>query len=283
MQLRRFEGVADFLDSAGSFLAAREAENNLIFGVCSNIRLQPALFADQPPRFAVVTDSGDNVIAATLHTPPFDQVLSAIDDLGAVDLLVDALEGPLPGVLGQPAPAERFASRWSRRNGQSFRLALAERIFRLTRVVPPRASDGSWRLAEPRDRDLLMDWIEAFGLEAVPEDPPPPDLGAVADRWIARIGRSAYLWQDPAGRVASLVGVGGETPHGIRIGPVYTPPELRGRGYASNLTSAASQDQLDLGRRFCFLFTDLANPTSNKIYRQIGFEPVCDMNLYRFG
>jgi predicted GNAT family acetyltransferase len=75
----------------------------------------------------------------------------------------------------------------------------------------------------------------------------------------------------------------GETPHGIRIGPVYTPPQMRGRGYASNLTAAASQDQLDAGRRFRFLFTDLANPTSNKIYRQIGDEPVCDVDQYGFG
>jgi predicted GNAT family acetyltransferase len=64
---------------------------------------------------------------------------------------------------------------------------------------------------------------------------------------------------------------------------VYTPPERRDRGYASNLTAAASQDQLDNGRQLCFLFTDLANPTSNRIYRQIGYEPVCDVNLYRFG
>jgi hypothetical protein len=80
----------------------------------------------------------------------------------------------------------------------------------------------------------------------------------------------------------SVVGAGGETPNGIRIGPVYTPPEVRNRGYASALTAAASADQLARGRRFCFLFTDLANPTSNKIYQAIGYEPVCDMDQYRF-
>lgn len=63
---------------------------------------------------------------------------------------------------------------------------------------------------------------------------------------------------------------------------MYTPPELRGRGSASALVAAANQAQLDAGRRFCFLFTDLANPTSNKIYRDIGYEPVCDVDEYRF-
>ena len=78
------------------------------------------------------------------------------------------------------------------------------------------------------------------------------------------------------------MGFGGPTPNGIRIGPVYTPPELRGRGYASALTAQVSQLQLDRGKRFCFLYTDLANPTSNAIYRRIGYERVCDSRELAF-
>jgi predicted GNAT family acetyltransferase len=37
------------------------------------------------------------------------------------------------------------------------------------------------------------------------------------------------------------------------------------------------------GRRFCFLFTDLGNPTSNHIYQEIGYRPVADVDVYRFG
>lgn len=282
MQLHRFDRASDFLAAAGAFLEAREAEHNLIFGICSGIRANPQLFAEDPPHFAVVTNHVGAVVAATLRTPPFQQVLSQVDDLAAVEILVDGLSGPLPGVLGPKEAAARFAELWARRSGQAVSLGVSERIFRLTRVVPPRLADGSWRLAEPRDRGVLMDWIDAFRREAVPDDPEPPDLGAIADRWITRSGRTAYLWED-GGRVVSWVGVSGETPHGIRIAPVYTPPQLRARGYASNLTAAASQDQLDSGRQFCFLYTDLANPTSNKIYRAIGYEPVCDVDQYRFG
>ena len=72
------------------------------------------------------------------------------------------------------------------------------------------------------------------------------------------------------------------TRNGIRIGPVYTPPGLRGRGYASNLVAEASQAELDAGRRFVFLFTDAANPTANKIYQDIGYEPVTDIDEYAF-
>ncbi len=68
----------------------------------------------------------------------------------------------------------------------------------------------------------------------------------------------------------------------MRVGPVYTPPELRGRGYASAITAAATQRILASGRRFCFLYTDLANPTSNSIYQQIGYRPVTDITIWRF-
>jgi predicted GNAT family acetyltransferase len=88
------------------------------------------------------------------------------------------------------------------------------------------------------------------------------------------------LWEHD--EPVSLAGYGGPTPSGIRIGPVYTPPELRGRGYATVLTAELSRLLLQGGRRFCFLFTDLANPTSNSIYQRIGYRPVADVNQWAF-
>jgi predicted GNAT family acetyltransferase len=79
----------------------------------------------------------------------------------------------------------------------------------------------------------------------------------------------------------SLVGHSEPTTTGIRIGPVYTPPDRR-RGYASNLVAALSRWQLEDGYRACFLFTDLANPTSNKIYTEIGYIRVCDAAEHAF-
>ena len=270
--------------AAGPFLGAHEAENNLLFGISSAIRVDPELFADDPPQFATVADDAGLTMAATLRTPPHNQVLSWVEDLGAVDALVETLRtAPLPGVLGPTTAAARFASRWTDATGQASWVEVAERIFRLSRVVPPDSpTPGSWRLAEPRDHELIARWVVDFLSEAMPEAPPIPDPSATADRWIAGAGRLGYLWQD-GDAVVSMVGASGETPHGIRIGPVYTPPDRRRRGYASSLTAAASGDQLERGRRFCFLFTDLANPTSNKIYRAIGYEPVCDVDQVRFG
>ena len=230
-----------------------------------------------------MTDPAGRVVAASLRTPPHNQVLSQLEDADAVDVVVDALANEsLPGVLAPTEVVGRFLARWTERTRQTAHLEVAERIFRLERVIPPeRPAAGSWRWAEPGDREQIADWVAAFSAEALPEQPPVEDALEVADRWIAGINRTLYLWEDD-GRTVSLVGAGGETPNGIRIGPVYTPPEARGRGYATSLTAAASADQLARGRRFCYLFTDLANPTSNAIYQAIGYEPVCDMDQYRF-
>jgi predicted GNAT family acetyltransferase len=282
IEVHRLNDVEAFLSRAGAFLEEREAEHNLLFGICASIRVTPELY-DGPPGFWVVTDGDSRVLAASLRTPPYNQVLSEVDDPAVPDALADALaDEPLPGVLGPSEAAARFVRRWTAITGTRARRLLAERIFSLDRVVPPaRPAPGTWRLASAREREQVADWLVAFVTEAMPEDPPLPDPLGAADRWIAGIGRTLYLWEDD-GAVVSLVGAGGETPHGIRIGPVYTPPEARGRGYATALTAAASQDQLDRGRRFCFLFTDLANPTSNRIYQEIGYRPVRDVDLYRF-
>ncbi|MDQ3688518.1 MAG: GNAT family N-acetyltransferase [Chloroflexota bacterium] len=283
LTVQHHAAVDEFLAAAGAFLEEHEAENNLLFGISSAIRVTPELFADEAPRFATVADDAGRILAATLRTPPHNQVLSWTDDMDAVDALVEALrDEPLPGLLAHTHAARRFASGWTDVTGQSAEIAVAERIFRLTSVVPPdRPASGTWRMAESRDRDLIAHWVVAFSEEAVPESPFIPDPVAIAELWIQRAGRIAYLWDD-GGVVVSMVGAGGETPNGIRIGPVYTPPAYRGRGYASSLTAAVSTNQLQRGRRFCFLFTDLANPTSNKIYQAIGYEPVCDVDQIRF-
>jgi predicted GNAT family acetyltransferase len=136
------------------------------------------------------------------------------------------------------------------------------------------------RRANAGDRELLARWIAAFSAEAGTEPVEPHEW---ADRSLAADPalRGIYLWED-GGVVVSLAGYTGPTRHGMRLGPVYTPPELRGHGYASAVTAALTQMLLDGGRRFCSLFTDLANPTSNKIYQEIGYRPVVDVDIYAF-
>lgn len=277
-RLQRFAEVRDFLDSAGAFLAAREAEHNLILGICSNLIEMPETSAG-PPYLAVVS-AGDAVVGVAMQTPPRRLVLSEIDDPEAIPMLVaDTLDRDLPAVMGPVEHVRAFVEVWTSRGGPAAHLEGSERIFRLTAVRPPRPVGGGPRAAVAGDRALVAAWIEAFMREAI-GDVDLAEVAASTDRWLAGRGRTLYLWDD--GAAVSLAGVGGPTPNGIRIGPVYTPPESRGRGYASALVAAVSQAELDAGRRFCFLFTDQANATSNHIYQVIGYQPVRDVDVYEF-
>ncbi len=279
MELRRFTEAGAFLDAAGPFLVAREAEHNLILGVTSNLLEAPEEFTTAP--YLATVSTGGRIVAVAMQTPPFNLVLSEIDDPAAIACLADDLvERDLPGALGPVEHVRAFVAARSARGGTAGRLRVSERIFRLTKVRPPMPrAPGRLRAAEPADRGLVTDWIGEFHREAL-EPVTPPELGALTDRWLGGHGRTLYLWED--GDVVSLAGIGSPTPNGLRIGPVYTPPERRRRGYASALVAAMSQAALDAGRTFCFLFTDLANPTSNHVYRSIGYEPVRDVDVWRF-
>jgi GNAT superfamily N-acetyltransferase len=282
MDVIRYGSVEEYLRQAGPFLEAREAEHNLIFGIASQLQQDPSQYMSSPYLAAVV--DGDRVVGAALRTRPWRLVLSVFDGDAAdvADALAEDLMGdPLPGLVGPTASAAAFAGAWTARTGAAAHLTRHERSFRLRHLIPPPPAAGHMLRAQPEHRGILAAWSQAFEEEAHTAPPGPTDHDAVADRWIRGIGRTAWLWIDE-GRPVSLTGVGGLTPHGIRVGPVYTPPELRGRGYASNLVAEASQLQLDGGRQFVFLFTDLANPTANRIYRSIGYEPVIDIDEYAF-
>jgi len=279
MELRRYDDVDAFLAAATPYLIEREAEHNLIFGVASNLRDDPGQFTG--PAYLVTVHDDDRVIAVALRTPPFRLVLSETDDARAVDVIArDTLDLDLPGAQGPVDIVRAFVAARHSAGGPAAQRQLGERIYRLRDVSPPRPVPGVMRPARPADRDLVAQWVHDFEFEALGEDDR-AEAEAAADRWIAGRGRTLFLW-DADGEAVSLTGVGGPTPHGIRIGPVYTPPDRRGRGYASALVAAVSQAQLDSGKTFVFLFTDLANPTSNRIYQAIGYEPVTDFDMYLF-
>ena len=158
------------------------------------------------------------------------------------------------------------------------RLAVSQRIYRLDRVIAPRPVHGFLRACDPNsaaDFAVTARWFEAFNRD-VGEDEALPDPARV----LGRPGQGLFFWEHQ--RPVSMAGFSGATRNGIRIGRVYTPPELRRQGYASACVAALSQRLLDEGRKFCFLYTDLANPTSNRIYQEIGYRPVCDAVVVKF-
>jgi uncharacterized protein len=281
VQVERFSDAQAFLDAAGPFLAEHEAEHNLLFGIAATLIIDSERYREQPFLAAVRRD--DEVVAAAVMTPPFNVVLSMTDDpdpIVAIGRDLGRNRFTVPGVTAPVEVARRFADLWTQRHGLIPKLAFAQRIYRLERVTRPSDVSGTMRAATEADRELLIDWVHAFLVEAL-ERPSEDEAESIVDSALRTGSRTFYLWED-GGRSVSLAGVTGPTPNGIRVGPVYTPPESRRRGYGSAVTAAASQAQLDSGRTFVFLFTDLDNPTSNKIYQAIGYEPVMDVDQWTF-
>jgi uncharacterized protein len=280
-EVHRFDDAEEFLAQAGAYLGAREAEHNLLLGLAGVLTARPNLYGSAPYLAAVHRDGA--VVAAALRTPPHNLLLSEVAEPAAVAALAnDAAEafGELPGVAGPKEASRRFAELWSQATGRRAERAMAQRIFRAETVRAPRAVRGSMRRATAADRPLLVEWYAAFQEEAMGGRTFRPAEDAVEDYLARGEDGGLYLWED--GEPVSLAGCGSPTPNGIRVGPVYTPPARRGRGYASALTAQLTSLLLSSGRRFCFLFTDLANPTSNRIYQRIGYEPVSDVDEYRF-
>ena len=275
MEVEQVAGPDAFLERAGELMLADEARHNLAFGILATARAHPELY---PEVRGWVARSGGVVVGAAVRTPPHNVVLARPTDDRALDALADAIvDDDLPGVVGALPEIDPFATALAERHDAVLEARFEQGVYALHTVIPARATRGSMRLADRADRALLLEWVEAFTTEVLHESVS-GDAGRLERSVDARLagGDAGFaLWEVDA-RPVSLVGFGGPTPNGIRIGPVYTPPEHRGHGYGSALTAGVSAQQLARGRRFCFLYTDLGNPTSNALYVRIGYERVCD-------
>ena len=286
LRVLRCADGAQFLALAGPFLAAQEAENCLPYAIANQLSLYPAP-AEQPAYLAYAEAEGA-VLAAAVMTPPRKLLLALTDSRAAVVALaadVRDFRPDTPGVNGLLPVSEWFAEEWQALTGEAFELAMSDRLYKLTQVKHPAGVAGRARRAGGSDRDRLIEWFAAFDLDAfgaIEGDP-----AARVDNFLEMSTRGLFLWEDGAagggaGGAVAMAGFGGFTPHSARIGPVYTPPKLRGHGYASALTAHATQHLLDGGRQFVTLFTNADYATPNHIYQTIGYVPVRDVADFKF-
>lgn len=284
LTLYTYPTATEFLARMQPHLEAQEAVYGLMLGVALAVAGDPQRYGEHAPYFATVED-GDGIAAAAVMTPPYGVILYSErpDPQPGLDAIAQNLLAHgwfVFGVNARVPLGAVFAATWTRLTGTRAAVAVEERVFVLTEVVHPPYSPGRMRLATPDDLDLAAQWQGEFVIEALVgiESADPERMRRNVERKIAE--QTFFLWDD--GGPVSLAGVNRPTLHGITVGPVYTPPALRGRGYASSLVAALSQRMLEEGRDFVTLFTDLANPTSNHIYQAIGYRPVCDYTVYRF-
>ena len=272
MNVARFDDPAAFLEAA-AVLLADEGRHNLMLGIARTAQHSPDLYPEY--HAWLVTDDGQPVAAAT-RTPPYNLLLARPSSDAALALLVDAVEDDLPGVVGAQPEVQQFANAWAERANTTTTVQVAQGIYALEHVQPVRDAPGHMRRQAAGDTELLVDWLQSFEAEALHSVGNGEDRARRIVEYRLTAERAGLMVWESDGEVVSVAGFGGETPNGIRIGPVYTPPDLRGRGYATALVAQLSSQLLAEGRRFCFLYTDLANPTSNAIYERIGYVRLCE-------
>ncbi|MBC2933206.1 GNAT family N-acetyltransferase [Nocardioides sp. zg-1228] len=292
--LEFFATPQPFLDAAGGLLAAEPVLGSVIASVSERTARELAAGHDSWAEvgatferwWVVVRDASGAVVSAAMRTAPFapHPTFSMPMDDGAATALATALHarGELLGGANGALPGAAVLARVSAElTGGEVVADKGTRLWEATSVEAPPAPDGRLRLATEDDAELVLAWFRAFHEEADEQAgrEPDPDSGEhnTLDSVLVRIREGVeWLWELPDGTVAHLTGAGLPSYGVSRIGPVYTPKEHRGRGIASYVVGELTRRGLEAGHRMC-LFTDRANPTSNKIYAALGYEPTVDM------
>jgi GNAT superfamily N-acetyltransferase len=230
-----------------------------------------------PADVLMTVREGSVVTGALLCSPGRAPLVSGVAPEQAV-AVVAALGGPARGAVGPLANAEAFAAAHVARYGGAVEVFMRERLFALGTLVPPVDVPGRARLVTAADLALVGEWRGAFAAEL--DMPSPETPFELAQRALA-LGEGQLLWEK-GGAAVSFAAARVPAAGSSRVGPVYTPPEHRGHGYAAAVTAAATRWALDAGARRVLLFTDLANPTTNRLYPRLGYRPVHDALQLRF-
>ncbi|MCA1695313.1 MAG: GNAT family N-acetyltransferase [Actinobacteria bacterium] len=269
--------VEVYAERAWPLLAMHPADNTVALTVIETLRAGHR-WSDEPMVFG--TYGAGRISGAVSLTPPYELLLAVVpvDSVDELALALRAREVFVPGVHGEVGIVERFAAAWTA--GTSWRsvTTLHLRLYALATLRPPTPLPaGRARPARSDDFDVALRWCTAFHGEIGGQA---GDLEPVIRHRIET--GLLWVWEDPTGSVVSLAGRTATAVGVARVGPVYTPPENRRRGYGTAVTAACTGDALRCGALQVVLFTDLANPTSNAIYQHIGYRPVSDRTIVNF-
>lgn len=274
MDVRLHHDLAEFTALTRPLLAADPVRHSIALTVLALLLRVPE--GDEGPPVLVSVRREGVLAGAALCTPPREMLVSGLPARCA-DAVIEVLARTHPhlsGAVGPRGEVEAFAQSWSARTAASVHERMAQRVFTLRRLTPPGGVPGGARRASASDLELLAKWRQDFADEATGGLRGHGTASQQVRRSLAA-GAAALLW-DVGGQPLAWASVSAPVAGMSRIGPVYTPPEHRGRGYGSAVTAAAAGWAQQARAEHVVLSTDLANPISNAIYPRIGFRPVHD-------
>ncbi|MFX1365334.1 MAG: GNAT family N-acetyltransferase [Promethearchaeota archaeon] len=283
MKVQFYEDIEKYNEVVVPFLIKKEAENNLIFSVLNAIRNNPTRYGDEKP-FLLTVKHNDEIKLVSLRTPPYNQLISYTENLKSIDTLIDIMlrkNMQLPGITGFKDGVKRFIQLWCEDKNLKPQLIRNERVYKLEKVSKGFLGNREFFVGTEGNQSLILSWAREFILEA---------LNETEESFITRSlegvkndikAKKIFLLKDGQ-EIVSMARKAGKTPNGNLVNLVYTPPNLRRKGYATESVAKLSKLILEEGNLFCFLFTDLMNPVSNTIYQKIGYNPVIDVDEFKF-
>jgi uncharacterized protein len=284
VNVRRWTDRKSMTEAWLPFLRQQEDANCILVGTLYGMDLAGREIA--PDRLFLSAEQDGQIHGVLMRTPPYGPTISHFTHPDAAPALAAALYEHTQRAVTMVALESSlalFAAAWETLSGERGERVYDERLHRLDEIVFWPQVPGRMAPAADGHLPLLVSWMDAFQREALGKIAPVNPADGINNRMAGPPEVAGMrVWLDEAGEPVAMAGYGGPTGTSMRIGPVYTPPNRRGFGYATALTAHLTQELLDRGLKSVILFTDVANPQSNRIYQRIGYRPVCDMVQVRF-
>ncbi|PEB79846.1 GNAT family N-acetyltransferase [Bacillus cereus] len=270
IQLHVYEEVLRFKEDVTPFLEKNEQENNLILGVLQVV---------QEPIFMAVAKQGEEIAVVFLQTVE-KQMIVATSEIAEEDIVelakkLTKVYPDIPGFIGNKKVIQKLAEEIAILEQKKIVVGMEQGVYELKRVKKKWNKDEIFRTINSDELPLIEKWIYQFC-----EDVKLPTTKEEAKQTAHTLITTNRLFGlEVGGKLVSVAAKTRPTTNNITVNFVYTPKEERKKGYASNCVAALSQRMLDEGYKTTTLYTDLANPTSNKIYQEIGYEQIMESVL----
>jgi len=278
LKFRRYFSIDAYKADVLDILLEDEVCNNLPVSIITdgNVKKSADWFLE------TVTDDSGIVVLTALCVKPFNLLLYEPVRRRRSDS-VEFLAGELkrsgydpPGVFAVTTLARRFAETYC--GGTDDRHTVTMVLMKLDKLAHYKRAPGVCRVLTADDLSLIPSWEQAFCIDC---RIPAFTLSENEERIRTRIGNDThFIWED--GQPVSQAVYGRDTPNGAVVNWVYTPPEYRGRGYATSVVAELSKSLFDRGKHFCCLFADADNPVSCGVYRKLGYYDVCEFEQISF-
>ncbi|EQC45598.1 GNAT family N-acetyltransferase [Bacteriovorax sp. Seq25_V] len=272
----RHKDANSFLKMSQSFLEQNESINNLVLGL--SISLSKSEYEDNGGELFYSIIHQDEVVGCAIRTGeerPFSVTQIKKEFLPVLIKKLRSDEIKLQGVVGFKQTVKDFVSFY----GHKVKMNLDQGLYELSQVTFPKNVKGSVREATMEDLEVCTELLRGFLLDCFDDEAAPH-----AEKMMTRNLKygKVFLWISEENIPVAMAARIREGIRGAGISLVYTPPEARGRGFASAVVASLSQALLNDGFDICYLHTDLSNPISNSIYQKIGYQKVCEFIHYDF-